>query len=86
MNFVKFLQKYSDYKLKIIGRTDKIGSDNFNLRLGQKRADNAKNFIVEKGIKSSRILSISIGEKQSQDANTDLERSEARKTLFELFK
>ena len=86
MNFVKFLQKYSDYKLKIIGRTDKIGSENFNLRLGQKRADNAKNFIVEKGIKSSRILSISIGEKQSQDANTDLERSEARKTLFELFK
>ena len=86
MNFVKFLQKYSNYKLKIIGRTDKIGSDNFNLRLGQKRADNAKDFIVEKGIKSSRILSISIGEKQSQDANTDLERSEARRTLFELFK
>ena len=49
MNFVKFLQKYSDYKLKIIGRTDKIGSDNFNLRLGQKEQIMLKTLLLKKG-------------------------------------
>lgn len=84
MNFVSFLKSNTKYKLKIIGRTDKIGSDEFNLELGQRRADNAKKFLVSKGVNPNQIISVSIGESQSQNANTVLERAAARATVFKI--
>ena len=82
-NFASVLTSNRKLKLKIIGRTDKIGSDAFNLVLGQKRADSAKTFLVSKGVNESQLISISVGEKYAQNANTPEERAIARTTLFE---
>ena len=84
VNFVKLLKSNTEYKLIITGRTDKIGSDKFNLDLGQRRADNAKKFLVSKGVNSKQIISLSVGESQSQNANTMLERKSARSTVFKI--
>ena len=82
-NFASVLTSNKKLKLKIIGRADKIGSDAFNLVLGQKRADSAKTFLVSKGVNESQLISTSVGEKYAQNANTPKERAIARTTLFE---
>ena len=84
MNFVNFLKLNTNYKLKITGRADKIGSVEYNLDLGQRRADNAKTFLVSNGVNPNQLISISIGESQSQNANTSLERAAARSTVFKI--
>ena len=84
MNFVNFLKLNTNYKLKITGRADKIGSVEYNLDLGQRRADNAKTFLVSNGVNPNQLISISIGESQSQNANTSQERASARSTVFKI--
>jgi len=44
------------------GHTDSIGSEQYNMKLGQRRADSVKAFFVKKGIDASRIETISFGE------------------------
>lgn len=83
-NFVSFLKFNPKYKLKITGRADKIGSDEYNLALGQRRADNAKKYLINKGVNSNQLISISVGESQSQNANTPSERAIARSTIFKI--
>ncbi len=44
------------------GHTDSIGTEQYNMGLGQRRADSVKGFFVKKGIDASRIETISFGE------------------------
>jgi outer membrane protein OmpA-like peptidoglycan-associated protein len=84
LNFVTFLDSNKKYKLKIIGRADNIGSESFNLKLGQKRADKARDFLIKNGVNPLQIISTSMGESKSQNANTEKERQLARKTIFKI--
>lgn len=54
----------------ITGHTDNIGSDEFNMRLGQRRADFVKNILVGHGAEASRISTRSEGESNPVDTNT----------------
>jgi OOP family OmpA-OmpF porin len=49
-------------KVILEGHTDSIGSEQYNMKLGQRRADSVKAFFVKKGIDASRIETISFGE------------------------
>ncbi len=62
------LDKVADYALKnpnekflIEGNCDKKGSEKYNMVLGQKRADAAKDYLVKKGVDASRITTKSNG-------------------------
>ena len=44
-----------EYKLEIEGHTDSIGSDAYNQKLSQSRAESVRNFLVEQGIPAERI-------------------------------
>jgi outer membrane protein OmpA-like peptidoglycan-associated protein len=46
-----------EYKLEIEGHTDSIGSDMYNQKLSQSRAESVRNFLVEQGIPTERIPS-----------------------------
>jgi outer membrane protein OmpA-like peptidoglycan-associated protein len=46
-----------EYKLEIEGHTDSTGSDEYNHRLSQSRAESVRNFLVEQGIPMERIPS-----------------------------
>lgn len=46
-----------EYKLEIEGHTDSTGSDAYNQRLSQSRAESVRNFLVELGIPMGRIPS-----------------------------
>jgi peptidoglycan-associated lipoprotein len=55
------LKDYPDYKLTIEGHCDERGSDEYNLALGDRRAQAAKDYLVQVGIPSSQLNLISYG-------------------------
>jgi len=46
----------------IEGHTDERGSDEYNLALGERRADTVKRYIVDLGVPSARLSTVSFGE------------------------
>jgi peptidoglycan-associated lipoprotein len=63
----KFLQSNSSYSLSIEGNCDERGTNEYNLALGERRADAAKKFLASLGISESRITTISFGEEEPVD-------------------
>jgi len=66
--------KYREYKLVVEGHCDERGTAEYNLALGQRRADAAAKYLGDLGIEKDRIKTISYGEEmpldkgQSEDA------------------
>jgi outer membrane protein OmpA-like peptidoglycan-associated protein len=52
---VAFLDKYPDRSIAIHGYTDSMGSEDYNQRLSERRADSVKSYLTGQGIGSSRI-------------------------------
>lgn len=50
------------YKAELHGHTDWIGSDAYNNALAKRRSNKAKNYVVAKGISSSRLIAKAFGE------------------------
>ncbi len=59
-----YLVSHSDVKIVIGGYCDERGSDEYNLALGQRRADAAKNALVTAGVAATRIRVISYGKEK----------------------
>ena len=56
------LVKKPEWRLQIAGHTDAIGNDQNNLVLSKKRAEAVRDFMVEKGIDTSRLSVLYFGE------------------------
>ena len=66
----KFLHKYSSAKAEIDGHTDSSGSDAYNQKLSQRRADAVKEMLVTRfGIDASRLTAVGYGESQPIASN-----------------
>jgi len=48
----------------IEGNTDERGTNEYNLALGERRAINAKNYLIELGVDAGRIRTVSYGEER----------------------
>lgn len=59
-----YLNSHSDIKIVIGGYCDERGSNEYNLALGQNRAEAAKNALVNAGVAASRIRVISYGKEK----------------------
>ena len=59
-----FLQAHPDVKVLIAGYCDERGSEEYNLALGQNRANAAKNALQQAGVSASRLRSISYGKEK----------------------
>jgi len=53
------------------GNTDERGSEEYNLALGERRAVSAKKYLVDLGVPSARLRTVSFGEAKSAVAGHD---------------
>ncbi|OGU76638.1 MAG: hypothetical protein A2V93_01355 [Ignavibacteria bacterium RBG_16_34_14] len=59
---VQYLNQHSELKVEVQGHTDNIGSENYNQQLSERRAATVKDYLVSKGINSSRLTIKGYGE------------------------
>lgn len=65
------LKSTPSLRVEVEGHTDERGTNEYNMALGQKRADAVKNYLVQLGISSSRIETISYGEELPAETGHD---------------
>jgi len=61
------LKKYPKVKVQIEGHCDERGTVEYNLALGERRANSAKKYLISLGIPESRISTISYGKERPLD-------------------
>ena len=60
----KFLANNRQFKMLVQGNTDERGSREYNLALGQKRADSIKKMLTLLGAREDQVESVSLGEEK----------------------
>ena len=59
-----YMKNHENVKIQIAGNCDERGSTEYNLALGARRANAAKNVIVKDGVSAKRISTISYGKER----------------------
>jgi peptidoglycan-associated lipoprotein len=67
----KFLAAHPDYKMLIQGNADERGSREYNLALGQKRADALKQGLKLLGVREAQLESVSLGKEKPKNEGHD---------------
>ena len=84
----KIARDLSKIKLEVIiavGNTDSVGTDAYNMALGQRRAQSVKAYLVSKGVDGSRIYTESKGKSNPVATNATAEgRAKNRRTDIEV--
>ena len=85
---VKAYAEQKNYAIRIIGHTDSKGSDEYNMKLGMRRAISVRNKLVEFGLDPARVIGVdSMGERQPVATNeTEEGRFENRRIEFKATK
>jgi peptidoglycan-associated lipoprotein len=72
-------------RIRVAGNCDARGSDEYNLALGQRRASQAKRYLVDHGVDASRIDVISYGkERPVAQGDTEEAYAQNRNDQFEI--
>lgn len=64
-------QQGAGYKLLIEGHCDERGTEQYNLALGDRRANTARDYLVTLGVDASRIRTVSYGEERPFEEGHD---------------
>jgi len=62
-----FLKKFPNVKIQIEGHCDERGTNEYNLALGERRANSTKKYLTSLGITANRVSTISYGEEKAMD-------------------
>ncbi|TAL69501.1 MAG: hypothetical protein EPN82_06615 [Bacteroidetes bacterium] len=84
---VEFLRANPNIKIQIEGHTDDVGSDEYNNKLSQDRANSVKNYLINAGIEANRIKTVGYGKKQPlKKETTDEARAMNRRVAMRILK
>lgn len=64
---LEVLRQYPNIRLQIEGHCDERGSNEYNLALGQRRAESVKRYLTSYGLDANRFATISYGEERPVD-------------------
>jgi peptidoglycan-associated lipoprotein len=64
----ELLKKYHKVKIQLEGHCDERGTNEYNLALGERRANSARNYLLSIGVSPERISTISYGEERPLDS------------------
>ncbi len=54
--------QYPNTKIRVEGHTDSVGSESYNQKLSERRANAVKNILIQRGVAPERIIAIGYGE------------------------
>jgi peptidoglycan-associated lipoprotein len=66
-----YLRQYPNVRVTIEGHADERGTREYNLALGERRANAAKNYLASLGIDAGRISTISYGKERPEALGSD---------------
>lgn len=83
---VGFLMEHPEYKVRIIGHTDNVGDEAYNMKLSKERAEDVLKLFNRKGINFNRLEAIGKGDTAPiADNQTDEGRQLNRRIEVELY-
>lgn len=81
----KYFSQYPDHSLIIEGHCDERGTEEYNIGLGQRRADSVKKYLIALGISPDKIKTVSYGESVPADPGHNEEAwAKNRRAVFVL--
>jgi len=63
------LQRYPNTIIHVVGHTDSVGSESYNMRLSERRAQSVVDFFLSRGVESARLYALGRGESQPRATN-----------------
>ncbi len=66
-----WLKKYTNYPITIEGKCDERGTREYNLALGERRANAVRQYLIAQGIPAARIKTISYGKERPEVVGSD---------------
>ena len=67
----EWLKKYGNYQITIEGHCDERGTRVYNLALGERRANAARQYLIAQGIPASRLKTVSYGKERPDPVGSD---------------
>jgi peptidoglycan-associated lipoprotein len=67
----QWLAQYPGTRITVEGHADERGTRDYNLALGERRANSAKNFLVSIGVDAGRIQTVSYGKERPSALGSD---------------
>lgn len=67
----QWLARYPNKRIIIEGHADERGTREYNLALGERRANSAKNYLASLGVSSNRIQTVSYGKERPDALGSD---------------
>ncbi len=67
----ELIKQSAGFKVRIEGNCDERGSDEYNLALGERRAQGAMKYLIAMGVPAERLSMISYGEEKPIDPGHD---------------
>jgi peptidoglycan-associated lipoprotein len=67
----EWLKKYTNYPILIEGKCDERGTREYNLALGERRANAVRQYLVAQGVPADRVKTISYGKERPEVVGSD---------------
>ena len=71
LSHAKYLREHASAKVLLQGNTDERGSREYNLALGQRRAESVKSMMTLSGAKEAQVEAVSLGEEKQRATGQD---------------
>jgi OOP family OmpA-OmpF porin len=79
------LKKYPRLRVELQGHTDSSGSDEYNLKLSERRANAVREYLISQGVSSQQLLARGYGETQPIADNSTAEgRAQNRRVVMKV--
>ena len=67
----EWLKKYPNYQITMAGHCDERGTREYNLALGERRANAARQYLIAQGIPAARLKTVSYGKERPDPVGSD---------------
>ena len=67
----EWLKQYTNYPITIEGHCDERGTREYNLALGERRANAVRQYLVAQGVPAARLKTISYGKERPEVVGSD---------------